>query len=157
MKFVADNHWLRCKTKSSDGPEIFSLGPQDKLTEFDSPVNVHGGPKVFPPRYQLFDLPRWFLALFTSGEIPIGPRRPVTFFPTDVHGDEPIWVGGDVVGFVTSGGFAHYCNVSVAIGFLPVALITEGREVEIEILGERRNAKLITEPLFDPKGERMRG
>jgi dimethylglycine dehydrogenase len=91
-----------------------------------------------------------------------GPERKLCTFvveaaDADVHGDEPIWVGGDVVGFVTSGGFAHYCNVSVAIGFLPVALITEGREVEIEILGERRNAKLITEPLFDPKGERMRG
>ena len=91
-----------------------------------------------------------------------GPARKLCTFvveaaDADVHGDEPIWVGGDVVGFVTSGGFAHYCNVSVAIGFLPVALITEGREVEIEILGERRNAKLITEPLFDPKGERMRG
>jgi dimethylglycine dehydrogenase len=27
---------------------------------------------------------------------------------------------------------------------------------EIEILGERRKATLITDPLFDPKAERMR-
>ena len=33
----------------------------------------------------------------------------------------------------------------------------EGAEFEIEILGEMRPATLITEPLFDPQGERMRG
>ena len=45
----------------------------------------------------------------------------------------------------------------MALGFLPSALITPGREVEIEILGERRKARLLEEPLFDPRGERMRG
>ena len=75
----------------------------------------------------------------------------------DVWGDEPIFIDGEVVGFVTSGGFAHYAQTSVAIGFLPVELIEEGREVEIEILGELRKARLYTAPLFDPDGERMRG
>ena len=42
-------------------------------------------------------------------------------------------------------------------GFLPVGLIAEGRAVEIEILGEMRPARLITTPLFDPDGRRMRG
>mgnify|MGYP001827193768 CR=1 FL=1 len=34
----------------------------------------------------------------------------------DVWGDEPIFHEGEVVGFVTSGGFAHYSRKSVAIG-----------------------------------------
>jgi dimethylglycine dehydrogenase len=75
----------------------------------------------------------------------------------DVWGDEPIWHDDKVVGFVTSGGYAHFSEKSLALGFLPCGLIGEGREVEIEILGERRKARLITEPLFDPRGERMRG
>ncbi|MBX2867045.1 MAG: FAD-dependent oxidoreductase [Acidiferrobacterales bacterium] len=75
----------------------------------------------------------------------------------DVVADEPIWVGKEVVGFVTSGGYAHYSQKSVAIGFLPVELITQDREVEIEILGERRKAVMISQALFDPKSERMRG
>jgi dimethylglycine dehydrogenase len=75
----------------------------------------------------------------------------------DVWGDEPIWHDGKVVGFVTSGGYAHFSEKSVALGFLPKDVVQEGLEVEIEILGERRNARLITEPLFDPKGQRMRG
>jgi dimethylglycine dehydrogenase len=75
----------------------------------------------------------------------------------DVVAYEPIWHGGDVVGFCTSGGYSHHAGVSVALGFLPVELISEGREVEIEILGDMRPARMVTEPLFDPQGERMRG
>ena len=75
----------------------------------------------------------------------------------DVWADEPIWKDGEVVGFVTSGGYAHFVEKSVALGFLPVDMATEGQEVEIEILGEMRRAWLVTQPLFDPKAERMRG
>jgi dimethylglycine dehydrogenase len=75
----------------------------------------------------------------------------------DVWAWEPIWHGGEVVGFVTSGGYAHCSQKSVALGFLPVELIEEGAEVEIEILGDRRKAVLYTAPLFDPGAERMRG
>ena len=75
----------------------------------------------------------------------------------DTVADEPIWHNDEVVGFVTSGGFAHWSQVSVANGFLPVELVEEGRKVEIEILGERRPAQLFTETLFDPEGSRARG
>jgi dimethylglycine dehydrogenase len=57
---------------------------------------------------------------------------------------------------VTSGGYAHHAATSVALGFLPVGLIEEGRKVEIEILGERRPATLFTRTLFDPENQRMR-
>ena len=92
----------------------------------------------------------------------LGPsRRLCTFIvdadDADVVADEPIWHNDKVVGFVTSGGYAHYSQKSVAIGFLPVELIEEGREVEIEILGDRRKATLYTRTLFDPDAERMRG
>ena len=75
----------------------------------------------------------------------------------DVVADEPIWVADEVVGFVTSGGYAHHARKSVAIGFVPVDMIGPELEVEIEILGERRPARLFTGALFDPDGERMRG
>ncbi len=75
----------------------------------------------------------------------------------DVSGDEPIWKDGEVVGFVTSGGYAHFTEKSVAIGFVPVAMITDGADFQVEILGDLRPARLVSEPLFDPKSERMRG
>ena len=75
----------------------------------------------------------------------------------DVNAWEPIWHDGEVVGFATSGGYSHYSQKSIAFGFLPVELATEGRQVEIEILGEMISAKLYSEPLFDPRNEYLRG
>jgi dimethylglycine dehydrogenase len=74
----------------------------------------------------------------------------------DVWADEPIWHNDDVVGFVTSGGYAHYVDKSVALGMLPRKLASESNVFEIEILGSRRPAHLIDEPLLDPEGRRMR-
>ena len=62
-----------------------------------------------------------------------------------------------MVGFVTSGGYSHYAGKSVAFGFLPTGLATEGREVEIEILGEMIPARRYVEPLFDPGNRYLRG
>ena len=75
----------------------------------------------------------------------------------DVQGYEPIWLDGSVQGFCTSGGYSHHAQKSVALGFLPTDRIEEGLTVEIEILGQMRPATLVTTPLFDPDGTRMRG
>ncbi|SEP56716.1 GcvT family protein [Thalassovita taeanensis] len=76
---------------------------------------------------------------------------------TDVSAYEPIWLDGAVVGFCTSGGYSHHAGKSIALGFVPRDRATEGLAVEIEILGEKRPATLITTPLFDADGARMRG
>jgi dimethylglycine dehydrogenase len=73
-----------------------------------------------------------------------------------VLGDEPIWHKGKVVGWVTSGGYAHYVDKSMAQGYVPKELVGE-TGFEIEIIGEMRKATIITEPPFDPEGKRMRG
>jgi dimethylglycine dehydrogenase len=73
----------------------------------------------------------------------------------DVLGDEPIWHKGKVVGWATSGGYAHYLNKSMAQGYVPKELVNE-TGFEIELIGEMREATIVHEPLFDPKGERMR-
>ncbi|MFN3952834.1 MAG: FAD-dependent oxidoreductase [Pararhodobacter sp.] len=64
-----------------------------------------------------------------------------------------------VVGWVTSGGYAHHVRQSMAQGYLPAALAERGEAgfFEIEIMGERRAARIALEPPFDPAGERMRG
>ncbi|KIN60888.1 Glycine cleavage T-protein (Aminomethyl transferase) [Sulfitobacter noctilucae] len=75
----------------------------------------------------------------------------------DVQGYEPIWLDGAVVGFCTSGGYSHFAEKSVAMGFVPRERASDGLAVEIEILGQMRPARLITTPLFDADGARMRG
>ena len=75
----------------------------------------------------------------------------------DVIGDEPIWHDGEVVGWVTSGGYSHHMDRSVALGYVPAALETAGGTFEIEIVGDRRTATLVDGCLWDPNAERMRG
>jgi len=91
-----------------------------------------------------------------------GALRRVTFvvdaLDADVLGDEPIWHGGKVIGWVTSGGFGHCVDRSLAQGYVPRALAGDlaAGAFAVEILGERRAATVQLEPLFDPSGARMR-
>ena len=66
----------------------------------------------------------------------------------DVHGDEPIFDGDNVIGFCTSGGYAHYSEQSIALGFLPTNRLDDLYDVYIEILGEKCPAKRLTQPLI---------
>ena len=76
---------------------------------------------------------------------------------SDVMGDEPIWRNGEVVGWVTSGGYAHHSDVSVAMGYVPAELEHETGGWQIEILGDMRDATLQPEPIWDPQAAKMRG
>jgi dimethylglycine dehydrogenase len=88
-------------------------------------------------------------------------RRLVPFIvdagDADVVAYEPIFWKGEVVGFCTSGGWSHHAEKSVAMGFVPREAAQPGLEVEIEILGEMRKARMAEVALFDPEGLRMRG
>jgi dimethylglycine dehydrogenase len=75
----------------------------------------------------------------------------------DVVAYEPIWLDGRVRGFCSSGGYAHWSDRSLALGFLPRDRADPGTRVEIEILGEMCPAIVAEGPLFDANGARMRG
>ena len=70
---------------------------------------------------------------------------------------EPIFDGDDVIGFVTSGGYSHDSQRSVALGLIPRERVADGAEFDIGILGDRRRATIHTTPLVDADGTRMRG
>jgi len=61
-----------------------------------------------------------------------------------------------VVGWVTSGGFAHHSGRSMALGYVPDEHAESDGPWEIEVLGHRREASRLAEPPFDPSGSRMR-
>jgi dimethylglycine dehydrogenase len=73
----------------------------------------------------------------------------------DAIGDEPVWHRDAVVGWVTSGAFGHRVGRSLALGYVPAALAAE-REFQIEIIGERRGARLLQGAAYDAAGGRMR-
>ncbi|SIQ18396.1 dimethylglycine dehydrogenase [Rhizobium sp. RU35A] len=74
----------------------------------------------------------------------------------DVLGDEPISLNGEVVGWATSGGYAHAAGCSVAMGYVPKAHAQVRDGWQIEVLGEMLEATLQPAPLFDPDGLHMR-
>ncbi len=53
-----------------------------------------------------------------------------------VLGAEPVRVGSEVVGRVTSGGFGYTCERSLAYAYLPIDLAKPGTEATINLFGE---------------------
>jgi len=71
-------------------------------------------------------------------------------------GSEPVRVGGEIVGRVTSGGYGYTVERSIAYAYLPSSSAAPGTRVEVEIFGEWIQGTAAEEPLFDAKGERIR-
>src|SRR5206468_1748656 len=71
-------------------------------------------------------------------------------------GSEPVRVEGEIVGRVTSGGYGYTVERSIAYAYLPAAAADVDTAVEVEIFGEWVAGEVVPEPLFDPKGDRIR-
>ncbi|MGB2440809.1 MAG: glycine cleavage T C-terminal barrel domain-containing protein, partial [Candidatus Puniceispirillaceae bacterium] len=74
----------------------------------------------------------------------------------DVIGDEPLFHKGEVAGFVTSGGYAHGSDVSVAMGYVKAELADEEEGWSVELFAEMLDARMQKQPLFDSNASRMR-
>lgn len=75
----------------------------------------------------------------------------------DAWGGESIYKKGKYVGRVTSGAYGFSVECSLALGYIAADVIDDDEEYEIAILGIPHKAKRLHEPLFDPKGTRLRG
>ena len=71
-------------------------------------------------------------------------------------GNEPVRVGGEIAGRVTSGGYGYTVERSIAYAYLPAEHAAPGTEVAVEIFGEWVDGEVATEPLWDPEGSRIR-
>jgi 4-methylaminobutanoate oxidase (formaldehyde-forming) len=71
-------------------------------------------------------------------------------------GSEPVRIDGEIVGRVTSGGYGYTVERSIAYAYLPASSAAPGTSVEVEIFGDWIPGRAVEEPLFDPKGERIR-
>ncbi|MEX1110043.1 MAG: FAD-dependent oxidoreductase, partial [Dongiaceae bacterium] len=74
----------------------------------------------------------------------------------DPMGGEPLFHRGRCVGRLTSGGYGHWVQKSLGLGYLPSEAASDGKEFEVEILGRRRHAELLDRPPYDPDGFRLR-
>ena len=75
----------------------------------------------------------------------------------DVTGFEPVWAGERRIGYVTSGAYGHYVGQSLALAYVERTMAGESVPLEVHVVGERRPARLLREPPYDPRGLRLRG
>jgi 4-methylaminobutanoate oxidase (formaldehyde-forming) len=71
-------------------------------------------------------------------------------------GSEPVRVDGELVGRVTSGGYGYTVGRSIAYAYLPAERTRVGQPVAVEIFGEWVGGEVAAEPLWDPRGDRIR-
>ena len=89
-----------------------------------------------------------------------GPRKRLRCLVLDdprsvCLGNEPVRVGGEIVGRVTSGGYGFAVERSIAYAYLPPAAAI-GTRGHVEVFGDWIGFKVAREPLWDPRNERVR-
>jgi glycine cleavage system aminomethyltransferase T/glycine/D-amino acid oxidase-like deaminating enzyme len=100
-------------------------------------------------------------ALGLGGEEPPAPpaRRLRCLLLDDARavalGNEPVRIEGEIAGRVTSGGYGYTVERSIAYAYVP-AEVELGARLEVGIFGEWVGGEVAREPLFDPKGARIR-
>jgi len=89
------------------------------------------------------------------------PTRRLSLLAIDVKdidpvGGEPVFVAGQPVARLTSAAFG--CTVGYAIGmaYLPAQIPYDSGLVEVQVLAERRPARVLLAPPYDPTGARLR-
>ncbi len=74
----------------------------------------------------------------------------------DARGSEVIYLGDEVVGRVTSGGYGWRVQKSLALVMIKPELAAVDTELEILILGKRHRATVIADSPFDPENTALR-
>ncbi|MXW73983.1 MAG: FAD-dependent oxidoreductase [Gammaproteobacteria bacterium] len=74
----------------------------------------------------------------------------------DVQGGEPIFAGEECVGVTTTGGYGHFVRQSLGFGYVPPSLAGPDAGLTVDILGQRRRATVLDEPVYDPANVRLR-
>ena len=78
-----------------------------------------------------------------------------------IYGNEPIWLGDEIIGRITSGAYGHTLGGAIGLGYIQraggvdAAFIAAGG-FEIEIAGTRVAASASLAPMYDPKNARIR-
>ena len=75
---------------------------------------------------------------------------------TDCRGNEPIFVGENLVGLTTSGTWSHTTGKSIAFAYVSPDLEEPGSIFEIEIMNEKCRATVLKDAVVDPLNEKIR-
>jgi 4-methylaminobutanoate oxidase (formaldehyde-forming) len=91
-----------------------------------------------------------------------GPKRKLCTLLLDgedfalIYGGEAIYVAGQVVSRVRSGGYGFTIKRNIAYAYLPPELAVTGTRLDVEIFDHTVCAEVVKTVLYDPKGEKLR-
>lgn len=74
----------------------------------------------------------------------------------DPLGNEAVLDGGRPVGYVTSSAYGHSVGAAVAYAYVKTQRAAAGTELAVLVEGKERRAVVSQDPLWDPKGDRLR-
>ena len=74
----------------------------------------------------------------------------------DARGNEPVYHNNKIVGVVTSGGYGFRINKSLAFAYVQAELAKDETELVVEIQGQKRNAKILNSPAYDPQNKKLK-
>ena len=75
---------------------------------------------------------------------------------SDIRGGEPVFDGDTVIGITTSGAYGHTVGKQLIFAYVLPAKAEANSTFEIEILGERYQANVLSEPIYDPENIQLR-
>jgi dimethylglycine dehydrogenase len=90
----------------------------------------------------------------------IGAKQTLVALSVDsTDADAPVYAPvkqheGKVVGFVTSSAYGHYVKQSLALAYLDNDAINS--DLTVDVIGEVKKATVLQEPVYDPKGAKLR-
>jgi dimethylglycine dehydrogenase len=110
----------------------------DRFIRFDKPD--------FTGKQATLDAPDRYRIVY--GEVDAGD--------VDVRGVEPCMLGEECIGLTTSGGYGYRTGKSLFFACVPHAQASAGSAFEIILQGERRQARVLGEPAYDPANAKMK-
>jgi len=119
---------------------------------------------VFEPgmgRFLRLDKPDFIGKAEAERRAKAGPAERLASFvveteSVDCFGGEAIYRDGKLAGYVTSGSYGHRLEKSIALGYVRDPYFEDGAAFEVEVLGERRPARMSARSCYDPDGGLMR-
>jgi len=72
----------------------------------------------------------------------------------DARGNEPVYHKGKVVGVVTSGGYGFRAKKSLAFAYVK-SDVADVNNLEVEIQGQKRKAKILDKVVYDPENKKL--
>jgi dimethylglycine dehydrogenase len=67
-----------------------------------------------------------------------------------------VLAGDRRVGFVTSGAYGHHVRQSLALAYVDEELAREPKPLRVDVVGISREARILAEPPYDPRGLNVR-